>query len=175
MGCGGSKSVKTKNSVVPQASEGLTAQQIELVRDTWKDVKQDLEGHGVTFYTRLFTEHPETQQLFTFRDVEGIDKLKEDDRFKFQAKRVMEMVGAAVDGLDDVPSLAGVLKDLGARHVKWNVKEEHYGPVGEALVFTLQTGLTEKFTTEVKEAWLAVYGIVADNMKAGAREAQTSG
>lgn len=53
MGCGGSKSVKTKNSVAPRdASDGLTAQQIELVRDTWKDVKQDLEGHGVTFYTR---------------------------------------------------------------------------------------------------------------------------
>ena len=36
---------------------------------------------------------------------------------------------------------------------------------------TLDKGLGEKFTTEVKEAWTVVYGIVADTMKAGMKEA----
>lgn len=79
------------------------------------------------FSPRLFTEHPEMQQLFSFKDVEGIDKLKDDERFQNQARRVMEMVGSAVEGLDDVPALAVVLKTLGSTHVKYNVKEEHYG------------------------------------------------
>ena len=43
-------------------------------------------------------------------------------------------------------------------------------PVGAALLDTLEKGLGEKFTAEVKEAWTVVYGIVADTMKAGARE-----
>ncbi|KAK3732557.1 hypothetical protein QZH41_017846 [Actinostola sp. cb2023] len=193
MGCGGSKSTRTINPTSPavngaQTSKGPSSRQIQLVRQTWDDVKPNLGEHGITFYSshqyytltsleivcRLFAEHPESQELFPFRDVEGLDKLKEDDRFKFQAKRVMEMVGAAVDGLDDLPSLSIVLKDLGARHVAWNVKEHHYGPVGEALIFTLKTGLGDKFTTEVNEAWLAVYGLIADSMKAGAREAASS-
>lgn len=67
------------------------------------------------------------QQLFSFRDIDGLDKLKEDDGFTHQAKRVMEMVGAAVDGLDDISSLTVILKDLGVKHVQYNIKEEHYG------------------------------------------------
>ena len=43
-------------------------------------------------------------------------------------------------------------------------------PAGDTLIYTLETGLGDKFTTDTREAWLAVYGIVADTMKAGARE-----
>ena len=45
-----------------------------------------------------------------------------------------------------------------------------FQPVGAALLNTLDKGLGEKFTSEVREAWTAVYGIVADTMKAGAKE-----
>lgn len=41
---------------------------------------------------------------------------------------------------------------------------------GAALLDTLDKGLGEKFTSEVKEAWSVVYGIIADTMKAGAKE-----
>ena len=46
-----------------------------------------------------------------------------------------------------------------------------FQPVGAALLDTLEKGLGEKFTAEVKEAWTIVYGIVTDTMKAGLREA----
>lgn len=46
-----------------------------------------------------------------------------------------------------------------------------FQPVGAALLDTLDKGLAEKFTSEVKEAWTVVYGIVADTMKAGLKEA----
>lgn len=46
-----------------------------------------------------------------------------------------------------------------------------FQPVGAALLDTLDKGLGEKFTSEVKEAWTVVYGIVADTMKAGLKEA----
>ena len=46
-----------------------------------------------------------------------------------------------------------------------------FQPVGAALLGTLDEGLGEKFTSEVKEAWTVVYGIVADTMKAGLKEA----
>lgn len=45
-----------------------------------------------------------------------------------------------------------------------------FQPVGAALLGTLDMGLGEKFTPEVKEAWTVVYGIVADTMKAGLKE-----
>ena len=45
-----------------------------------------------------------------------------------------------------------------------------FQPVGAALLYTLDKGLGGKFTSEVKEAWTIVYGIVADTMKAGLKE-----
>lgn len=50
MGCGGSKSVKTKNSTANSGT--LTKRQIELVRESWDLVKPDISGHGITFYIR---------------------------------------------------------------------------------------------------------------------------
>ncbi len=43
--------------------------------------------------------------------------------------------------------------------------------VGQALIATLQGGLGELFTSEVKEAYITFYGIVTKNMKDGLNEA----
>ena len=47
-----------------------------------------------------------------------------------------------------------------------------FQPVGAALLSTLKKGLGENFTSEAREAWTAVYGVVADTMKEGAKEIQ---
>lgn len=43
--------------------------------------------------------------------------------------------------------------------------------VGQALIDTLEKGLGDKFTPEVKEAYIVFYTMVADNMKEGLHEA----
>ena len=43
-------------------------------------------------------------------------------------------------------------------------------PVGQALIYTLQTGLGDKFTEEVKEAWLKLYAVVQQLMTLGMTE-----
>lgn len=43
--------------------------------------------------------------------------------------------------------------------------------VGEAFIWTLETGLGDKFTPEVKEAWTTFYKMVGDKMKEGLHEA----
>lgn len=42
--------------------------------------------------------------------------------------------------------------------------------VGQALIDTLQKGLGDKFTPEVKEAYIVFYTMVADKMKEGLHE-----
>jgi hemoglobin-like flavoprotein len=44
------------------------------------------------------------------------------------------------------------------------VQAEHYATVGAALLKTLEQGLGDDFTPPVREAWAAVYGLVADVM-----------
>jgi hemoglobin-like flavoprotein len=51
----------------------------------------------------------------------------------------METIGSAVDGLDDLEALVPVLHDLGAKHVKWEVQEEHFDVLAGIHCLTLST------------------------------------
>ena len=44
--------------------------------------------------------------------------------------------------------------------------------VGTTLLWTLDQGLGDKFTPEVRAAWTAAYGLLADVMQFGALEAE---
>ena len=46
-------------------------------------------------------------------------------------------------------------------------------PVGTALLWTLETGLDEAFSLEVREAWASAYTLLATAMQDAAAEAET--
>jgi len=64
-----------------------------------------------------------------------------------------------------------VLQGLGSRHARFGVTDAHYDTVGAALIWTLEKGLGDRFTADVREAWVAVYDAVATTMKGAANEA----
>jgi hemoglobin-like flavoprotein len=70
-----------------------------------------------------------------------------------------------------LPALVPVVKALGARHFGYGATPAHFEPVGQALLWTLRTGLADAFTPEVEAAWTKVYGVLAATMQAGAAEA----
>ena len=57
---------------------------------------------------------------------------------------------------------------LARRHLAYGVKDQHYDSVGAALLWTLEQGLGEQWTPEVKGAWSAAYGTLAGVMRAAA-------
>ena len=87
-----------------------------------------------------------------------------------QRRRLMIVIGVAVTGLTRIETIAPVLRNLGARHVRYGVREAHYDTVGAALLWTLNEGLGPAFTAEVREAWTAAYALIAGTMKEGALE-----
>jgi hemoglobin-like flavoprotein len=89
-----------------------------------------------------------------------------------QGAMLMSMIGAAVNGLRNLETLAPVVRQLGARHVKYGVKAGHYATVGDALLWTLEQGLEDDFTPEVRDAWAAAYGLLAEVMQLGAMQEQ---
>jgi hemoglobin-like flavoprotein len=76
----------------------------------------------------------------------------------------------AVRGLDNLPALVPAVEHLGKRHVRYGVRAEHYETVAEALLWTLQTGLGDAFTPAVRDAWVAVYGVLAGVMQRAAAQ-----
>lgn len=135
----------------------MTPQQIGLVQQSFTFVKPIAAQAAELFYGRLFTLDPALRPLFK-GDITR------------QGQMLMSMIGAAVAGLRDLETLAPVVRQLGARHAGYGVRTEHYATVGEALIWTLDQGLGEKFTPEVREAWAATYELLSEVMQLGAME-----
>ena len=136
----------------------LTANDIALVRASFAKVLPIKDAAADLFYNRLFEIAPQLRPMFP-------NDLKE------QKAKLMAMIAAAVGGLHDLNSLVPHVKALGARHAGYGVTVSHYAIVGDALMWTLERGLGDAFTAEVRSAWAKVYGVLAGTMQTGAIEA----
>lgn len=75
------------------------------------------------------------------------------------------------EALDNLEPLTPTLKQKGADHVAYGIQKRDYNVVGASLLWTLEKGLGDKFTDEVRNAWGAVYEVLSTVMKEGAVEA----
>ncbi len=136
----------------------MNPQQITLVQQSFIQVAPIADTAAKLFYQRLFELDPSLAGLF-----------KGD--MQQQGKKLMQMIGAAVQGLNDLPKLVPVVQQLGVRHLGYGVRDAHYATVGAALLWTLEQGLGAGFTAEVRDAWTAVYGVLASTMQQAATAA----
>ena len=137
----------------------ITAAQIALVQSSFGEVLPIADTAGLLFYERVFTLAPGTRSMFS-------------DDIGLQATRTMAAVKTAVDGLGDLDVVGPFLVRLGARHVRYGVRTEHFDVVGTALLWTLEQGLGERFTPAVRDAWIAAWDVIADAMRTGMRRAE---
>ena len=128
------------------------------MQNTFNLVQPISETAAGLFYDRLFVLDPSLKQLF-----------KSD--INEQGKKLMQALAFVVKGLSKPETIIPVVKDLGRRHTGYGVENSHYDTVGAALLWTLEQGLGDAFTPEVKEAWAAAYGLLAQVMQEAAAEA----
>lgn len=81
-----------------------------------------------------------------------------------QRKKLMQMITVAVRGLRRLDELVPAVEALGRRHVGYGVTDTHYATVGAALIWTLEQGLGEAFTSELRAAWVETYTILSSAM-----------
>jgi hemoglobin-like flavoprotein len=136
----------------------MTPEQKTLVQDSFKKVLPIRDTAAELFYARLFELDPSLKSLF-----------KGD--MKEQGRKLMTMIATAVGGLDDLGAIVPAVQALGVRHKQYGVTDKHYDTVAAALLWTLEKGLDEAFTPAVKDAWVAVYGVLAGTMKQAAAAA----
>src|SRR5271170_8140857 len=136
----------------------MTPEQKTLVQDSFKKVLPIRDTAAELFYARLFEIDPSLKTLF-----------KGD--MKEQGRKLMTMIATAVGGLDDLGAIVPAVQALGVRHKQYGVTDKHYDTVAAALLWTLEKGLGEAFTPAVKDAWVAVYGVLAGTMKQAAASA----
>jgi hemoglobin-like flavoprotein len=134
----------------------IASRQIEAIRQSFALVEPRAEVMALVFYQRLFTLDPSLRPLFRT----NIDE---------QGQKLMQMLGVAVALLDQPFALEPSLEALGSRHAGYGVECWHYDTVGTTLLDTLAECLGGSFTAEVKDAWSALYTVVAEAMQRGAK------
>lgn len=135
----------------------VSQEDIKLVQESWEKVKPIAPTAAEIFYARLFELDPEAKALFTGDMGE-------------QGIKLMNMITVAVDNLNSLDTIVEALQASGRRHVDWGVKDSQYATVGAAFLDTLDKGLGEAFTPEVKSAWTNVYGVLSSTMIDAAEE-----
>lgn len=141
----------------PPNRTAMTFEESNLIKSSFRLVVPIADQAAALFYARLFELDPSLRALFHGDMAE-------------QGKKLMQTLGFAVSSIDRIETIVPGVRQLGLRHAAYNVKEQHYETVGAALLWTLEKGLGANFTPDTRAAWAKVYWLLAETMKAGARD-----
>ncbi len=132
----------------------MTNQQHQLVKQTWKLLREvDPAVLGDVFYGRLFFKYPALRSLFK-------------GSMESQYQKFIDMLSIIVARLDRPDAVAQEIHQLARTHKGYGVEPWHYDIVGEALLWTLERGLGTDWNDEVKQAWVACYDSLSQEMLA---------
>lgn len=146
----------------------LTDEDKKLILSSWRLVVPIAETAADLFYRRLFEIRPAYRSLFP----EDLSK---------QKRKLVTMLAFIVKSMDWMSSqwqedvapeddLCLIVLAMGRRHSSlYHIPDDSYEPVGQALLWTLEQGLGQAFTDEVRAAWTRLYGVVSTTMRMGAR------
>jgi hemoglobin-like flavoprotein len=109
-----------------------------------------------TFYDNLFEAAPSVRPLFADVDMEG------------QRQALLNMLLVLRESLRDLDDIVPDLEELGARHVEYGARTEHYPVVGQVLIGAMAEVAGDAWKPEYTSAWQEAYQVVQDVMLSGA-------
>jgi nitric oxide dioxygenase len=133
----------------------MSPREVSLVQNTFHQLIPVTDQAAALFYARLFELDPALRTLF-------------DGDMREQGRTLMQSLALTVGSLNQFDALLPALRQLGARHASYGVRDEHYATVGTALLWTLEKCLGSAFTPAARSAWTATYVALANAMMDGA-------
>jgi methyl-accepting chemotaxis protein len=111
------------------------------------------------FYSRLFETAPAVKPLFAHTDL------------KRQKAMLLGTLVLLRKSLRDIDAIVPKLRELGARHVAYGARPEHYPVVGEVLLASMAAVAGPAWKPEYERAWSEAFSVVAWAMMEGAETA----
>ncbi|MEY9965511.1 ferredoxin-NADP reductase/hemoglobin-like flavoprotein [Streptacidiphilus sp. MAP12-16] len=133
------------------ASAGPTAEDIALVRRSLSVLEPVADRATAHFYAVLFLRHPELRALFPAA-------------MDLQRDRLFRALLAAGQAADKPAVLTEYLDRLARGHRKYGVRDEHYAPVGEALLAALERYCGRYWDQPTELAWRRIYRAISQVM-----------
>ncbi|XP_071755982.1 x globin [Centroberyx gerrardi] len=153
------------------AAAHLSEDQIQMIKESWKVIRDDIAKVGIIMFVRLFETHPECKDVFfLFRDVEDLERLRTSRELRAHGLRVMSFIEKSVARLDQLERLEALALELGKSHYRYNAPPKYYSYVGAEFICAVQPILKERWTAELEEAWKTLFLYVTGLMKQGYQE-----
>ena len=130
---------------------------IKILEASFDRVRNNAVEFSASFYSRLFTHHPELKPLFDKVDAAA------------QEKKLIASIAVIVENLRNPEQLAMALKSLGAYHREVGTLREHYPFVGQALIETFAKYLGNDWNRKTEQSWLNAYNLITEIMLEGAK------
>nr|XP_057946331.1 x globin [Doryrhamphus excisus] len=174
MGCaisGLAESADLGEKSVHQDGVHLSQDDIDMIKESWKVIRDDIAKVGIIVFVRLFETHPECKDVFfLFRDVKDLERLRTSNQLRAHGLRVMSFIEKSVARLDQLERLEALAVELGKSHYHYNAPPKYYSYVGAEFISAVQPILKDNWTTELEEAWKTLFQYVTGLMKQGYEE-----
>jgi hemoglobin-like flavoprotein len=144
------------NGLLPtryQEYGAMTSEDILLVQQSWLKIAPVKQVTAELFYMKLSELDPGLRGLF-------------DADLHDSSRRFVQLLDATVRGLDRADVLMGAVREVGIRNPAFGTSDRHHGTVAAALLWTLAKALRRDFTPAVKTAWIKVFGVLSQTLRA---------
>ncbi len=129
----------------------LTKTDIEIVKSTAPLLEQGGSLITTHFYERMFKHNPEVKGIFNMSNqLTGRQRVA-----------LFEAILAYAQNLDNLAVLKQAVERIANKHASFYIQPAHYDIVGHHLIETFRELLPEQFTTDVENAWLKAYQVLA--------------
>jgi hemoglobin-like flavoprotein len=129
----------------------VTPPQVQLVQTSFARLLPFADGMAALFYTRLFEQDPRLKYLFW------------NDMTK-QGRKLVQVLETAVLGVGRPETIVPMLEELGRQHALYGVRPADYESVRSALLWTLERCMGDAWSAELRDAWNALYALLAGVM-----------
>lgn len=130
---------------------------VELLQASYAALAPHAEELAERFYERLFATAPAVRPLFL-------------DDTKQQQRALIAAIGTIIGHLRSPEKLTAYVSGLGARHVAYGAKPEHYPVVGSVLLETMAEVAGDAWSDELARAWARGLSAVSSLMIEGMAE-----
>ncbi|XP_029316041.1 x globin [Cottoperca gobio] len=161
----------TEDAAAAAAAASPSEDQIQMIKESWKVIRDDIAKVGIIMFVRLFETHPECKDVFfLFRGVEDLERLRTSRELRAHGLRVMSFIEKSVARLDQLERLEALALELGKSHYHYNAPPKYYSYVGAEFICAVRPILKENWTSELEEAWKTLFQFVTGLMKRGYEE-----
>uniref|UniRef100_A0A673LMU9 Neuroglobin-like n=1 Tax=Sinocyclocheilus rhinocerous TaxID=307959 RepID=A0A673LMU9_9TELE len=157
MGCAISGSGLTPRTAESRHTEDeaparLTPDHIQLIRESWKVIQEDIAKVGIIMFVRSEFSSSNSGLLVY----------------------VMSFIEKSVARLDQLERLETLARELGRSHFRYNAPPKYYGYVGAEFICAVRPVLKDRWTPELEQAWQTLFQYVTAIMEDGYLEEERS-